>query len=53
MAWAAAEEAVLDGLRQDPGVRWMLDRLLPDIASGELAPRAAAEVLAAWHNEYL
>ena len=53
MAWAAAEEAILDAFRQDPAVRYLLDRLMPDVVSGELAPRAAAELLTAWHNEYL
>ncbi|PRW61519.1 Methylmalonic aciduria type A mitochondrial [Chlorella sorokiniana] len=53
VAWTAAEEAVLDSFRQDPAVRYLLDRLMPDIVSGELAPRAAAELLTAWHNEYL
>lgn len=53
VTWAAAEEAVLDGFRQDPAVRYLLDRLLPEITSGELPPRAAAELLSAWHNEYV
>ncbi len=53
VAWTAAEEAVLDSFRQDPAVRYLLERLMPDIVSGELAPRAAAELLTSWHNEYL
>lgn len=52
VAWTAAEEAVLDGFRQNANVRYLLDRLMPDILSGELAPRSAAELLAAYHAQY-
>lgn len=40
-------------LLQDPAVRYLLRRLMPEIVSGELPPRAAAELLTAFHNEYL
>lgn len=44
---------MVESFRQDPVVRDLLARLLPDIASGALAPRSAAELLSAWHNEYV
>ena len=47
LAWTVAEEAVLEGLREDARVRRMFGQLLPEIASGVLAPRSAAEQLAA------
>lgn len=53
VAWTAAEEAVVDAFRQDPAVRFLLARLLPEIQAGALAPRAAAELLAAFHHEYV
>lgn len=52
VAWTAAEEAVLDAFRQDPAVRYLMARLLPDVQAGQLAPRAAAELLAAFHTMY-
>lgn len=52
VAWTAAEEAVLDAFRQDPCVRYLMARLLPDVQSGQLAPRSAAELLAAFHSMY-
>lgn len=52
VAWTAAEEAVLDSFRQDPCVKYLLARLMPDIQSGELAPRQAAELLASFHSMY-
>ncbi|EFN57561.1 hypothetical protein CHLNCDRAFT_21255 [Chlorella variabilis] len=52
VAWTAAEEAVLDSFRQNENVKWLLARLMPDISTGELGPRAAAELLAAYHAMY-
>ena len=40
-------DSVLEGLREDARVRRMFGQLLPEIASGVLAPRSAAEQLAA------
>jgi LAO/AO transport system kinase len=52
VAWTAAEEAVLDAFRQSANVRWLLGQMTPDIASGALAPRTAAELLAAYNAMY-
>lgn len=52
VAWTAAEEAVLDAFRQDPCARFLMARLLPDVQSGQLAPRAAADLLAAFYSMY-
>jgi LAO/AO transport system kinase len=52
VAWAAAEEAVVESLRQDEAARWLAARLLPAVEEGRLAPRAAAEALASWHAMY-
>ena len=39
--------------RQDPCVRDLLARILPDIQSGALVPRAAAELLSGYHSMYM
>ena len=52
ITWAATEEAVLESLRNSPAVLKLMSQVLPDVASGEMAPRIAAEVLASRHAEY-
>jgi putative protein kinase ArgK-like GTPase of G3E family len=47
LAWTATEEAVLEGLRGEERVRALFEQLLPEVGSGALPPRAAAERLAA------
>eukprot|EP00887_Chlorella_sp_A99_P007428 scaffold2.g7428.t1 len=52
LAWTAAEEAVLEGLRNSAPVHHLLRMLLPDILDGSLAPRSAGDLLAQVHGEY-
>lgn len=47
LAWTATEEAVLEGLREHQAVRRLFAQLQPAIESGEVAPRNAADQLAA------
>lgn len=52
LAWTATEEAVLGDLRSDARVRGLFEQLLPEVESGVLAPRGAAERLAACFREH-
>lgn len=52
LAWTATEEGVLENLRCNKQVLELFRRLRPDIASGELAPRSAAELLALQFAQY-
>ena len=52
VAWAAAEEAVLEAFRSNAHVRQLRRLMLGDIASGELQPRAAADLLSLYYFEH-
>lgn len=46
------QEALAAALRQDPGTAWLLQRLLPEVEAGRLAPRAAADLAVAYFLEH-
>ena len=52
LTWAATEEAVLEGLRNNAHVQDLLERMWPEIKSGALAPRLAADFLAQVYSEH-
>lgn len=52
MTWAATEEAVLEGLRTNPHVKQLFQRIWPEIKVGSMAPRTAADLLAQVYAEF-
>lgn len=52
VAWLSLEEQLLEGLRQDPHVRWLLGRLLPMVRAGTMAPRSAADIALAYFYQH-
>jgi hypothetical protein len=46
------EEQLLEGLRQDQHVRWLLGRLLPMVRAGTMAPRSAADIALAYFYQH-
>ena len=52
IAWLSLEEQLLEGLRQDPHVRWLLGRLLPMVRAGTMAPRSAADIALAYFYQH-
>lgn len=51
LMWMMLEEQVLEGLRRDPQVTRLLEMLGPQVESGAMAPRVAADTLARFYRE--
>lgn len=50
LAWSIAEETVLESLRRSPAARQCFDRVRQSCMRGDIAPRSAAELVAAAYH---
>ncbi|WIA11852.1 hypothetical protein OEZ85_011938 [Tetradesmus obliquus] len=52
ITWLSLEEALLGALRHDPHTRHLMERLLPCVRAGAMAPRSAADIALSYFYEH-
>ena len=52
ITWLYMEEQLLDALRADGGAAWLMQRLMPLVRAGDMAPRAAADIAVAYFLDH-
>jgi hypothetical protein len=52
ITWLSLEEQLLEALRHDPHTRSLMDRLLPCVRAGTMAPRSAADIALSYFYQH-
>jgi hypothetical protein len=52
IAWLSLEEQLLEGLRHDQHVRYLMGKLMPWVKAGKMAPRSAADITLSYFYQH-